>query len=1081
MTPFFYPYNSSSDLHTSLIRQTAIVSRTNSAIVFLIGSAVLAGWFFNVQSIKEVFPGLATMKANTAVSFVLSGLSLWFLLRQRTTTVKKAKEQIISLLCGLTVALISGLTLCEYLFTTDFGIDEILFKDADSKEFPGRMSIGTAVNFFLISFALLILQARNEKKHWSGQALAFISAAISSLALIAYLYNFRSLYGFTPFSSIALHTTVAFLFLSIGIICSSPNVGWMETVTSDGIGGIFFRRLLPYAIIIPIVLGWLRLQGERQGLYGFEFGLSMLVLFAIVLLAAVAHGIAASLNTVDAERKTTLSTLESAEKRYRTTLDNLIEGCQILNFQWEYLYVNNAAEKHNRRPKEELLGSRMMDAWPGIEATEVFRVIKQAMEERIPLKLVTEFKFPDGSIGWYDIIVEPVPEGVFILSNEITEQKKIETELQKSEERYRYLFESNPLPMWVFDRETLAFLEVNEAASNHYGYSREEFLKMTIKDIRPPEEIPRLMEDIEQHHKGHDVAGVWKHRKKDGTIIDVEITSHDLLFAGRDAKLVLANDITEQKRTSETLQESEKRFRRVVEGAPNAIVAIDRKGYIVLVNSQVEHLFGYSREELLGKPIELLVPERFRTKHQDRRKAFMSQPEARPGHARGGDLMGRRKDGSEVPLEIGLNPIRTGGDTLVLASMIDLTARKRAEEQVRQLNQELEQRVVERTSQLETALASLQESKDNLRLVIDAAHDAYIGMDENGIIVDWNDEAEVTFGWKREEIIGKVLAETIMPVRYRELHAYGLKRFLSTGEATVLNTLMELSALHRDGHEFPMEITISPLRLKDKFFFSAFVRDITVRKQDEVKLQKQQEELLKRKEALEAANKELEAFSYSVSHDLRAPLRHVDGFAELLRKHAKETLDAKSQRFVNIISDSAKHMGGLIDELLVFSRMGRAEMRSTKVSLAQIVQDAMKAFEQETQERNIEWKIDSLPEVEADPSMLRLVFQNLIGNAIKYTRTRPKVVIEIRAAVQNDECVVSVRDNGVGFDMQYAHKLFGVFQRLHGPDEFEGTGIGLANVRRIISRHGGRTWAEGEVDKGAAFYFSLPSSQKGWN
>jgi signal transduction histidine kinase len=229
---------------------------------------------------------------------------------------------------------------------------------------------------------------------------------------------------------------------------------------------------------------------------------------------------------------------------------------------------------------------------------------------------------------------------------------------------------------------------------------------------------------------------------------------------------------------------------------------------------------------------------------------------------------------------------------------------------------------------------------------------------------------------------------------------------------------------------------------------------------------------------LEMANKELEAFSYSVSHDLRAPLRHTSGFLELLQKHAGSSLDTKSQRYLNMISESATQMACLIDDLLAFSRTGRAEMRTRSVNLDELVKETIKNLKQETEGRDIVWKIAPLPEVQADPSLLHQVLVNLISNGLKYSRTRTRGEIEIGCRPDhNGEHVIFIRDNGVGFDMKYANKLFGVFQRLHDNDEFEGTGIGLANVQRIINRHGGRTWAEGIVDGGATFYFSLPKSQ----
>ncbi len=225
---------------------------------------------------------------------------------------------------------------------------------------------------------------------------------------------------------------------------------------------------------------------------------------------------------------------------------------------------------------------------------------------------------------------------------------------------------------------------------------------------------------------------------------------------------------------------------------------------------------------------------------------------------------------------------------------------------------------------------------------------------------------------------------------------------------------------------------------------------------------------------LETANKELEAFSYSVSHDLRAPLRHVEGFVEILLATKAPLLDEEARHYLDTIADATRQMGRLIDDLLAFSRTARAELARSKVSLSTLVQNVIAELRHECDGRDVEWVLGTLPEVEADAALLRQVLLNLLGNALKYTQKRPKAVIEVGSRTKPEEFVIFVRDNGVGFDMRYAHKLFGVFQRLHRAADFEGTGVGLANVRRIITRHAGRTWAEAQPDKGATFYFTLP-------
>lgn len=296
-----------------------------------------------------------------------------------------------------------------------------------------------------------------------------------------------------------------------------------------------------------------------------------------------------------------------------------------------------------------------------------------------------------------------------------------------------------------------------------------------------------------------------------------------------------------------------------------------------------------------------------------------------------------------------------------------------------------------------------------------------------------------------------------------------------------LSYIGEWHHLRKDGTQITVEIDSHGFLYEGNPARIVVINDITERKKVEDRIRELNASLEmkveERTSLLEAANKELESFSYSISHDLRAPLRHINGFLELLSKRSLDQMDEKSVQYLRSISAASTHMGLLIDDLLNFSRTGRMEMKPHHIDMNRALSDALAIMEQETSGRNIEWRINQLPLVYADYSMIRQVWVNLISNAIKYTRKRDAAVIEVGCRTEDTEYVFYIRDNGTGFDMNYSQKLFGVFQRLHTNEEFEGTGIGLANVRQVITRHRGRTWAEGEVDAGATFYFSLPFAE----
>jgi PAS domain S-box-containing protein len=384
--------------------------------------------------------------------------------------------------------------------------------------------------------------------------------------------------------------------------------------------------------------------------------------------------------------------------------------------------------------------------------------------------------------------------------------------------------------------------------------------------------------------------------------------------------------------------------------------------------------------------------------------------------------------------------------------------RRRVERELLQARDHLQMEVAERTQQ-----ASL----------LGLTHDSIFVRDMDFFITYWNKGAQELYGWSAQEALGQhsqELLRTEYPTALEEIRTELVRAGRWEGELrrrTAGGTEVVVASrwsLRRDEQGRPTAILETS-------------NDVTDRKRREQEIETLNRALAAGSKELETTNKELEAFAYSVSHDLRAPLRHMAGYAELLQKRVSSLMDEKSHRYMAMILESAKRMGNLIDDLLAFSRIGRAETQKTQVNLEQLVKEAVSEVKQEASGRDIVWRIGALPVCYGDRSMLRLVFINLLSNAVKFTRPRPRAEIEIGCAEGSRGVVeVFVKDNGAGFDMKYAGKLFGVFQRLHQTESFEGTGIGLATVQRIIHRHGGNVRAEAVVDHGATFYFSIPGA-----
>jgi len=633
-------------------------SQIAGTIVTLVGAMVLLGWMFDITTLKSVFPGLVSMKPNTSLGFIFSGLSLLFLNFKKSNPITQRIAQASAVIVGL----IGLLTFYQYISGQGLGIDQLLFKEPPGTVgtyAPGRMAATTALNFLLIGLALLFLF--NPKGYKTAQSLTVIAGLIGLLNLMGYLYGVKTLYGVATHTQMALHTALAFVIIGFGILCSRPEAGFMRLVISDTVGAIMLRRLLPIAILAPFLFGWLRIIGQKENLYGMEFGTALVAIANITIFVTLIWYNAKKLHAADLERK-------------------------------------------------------------------------------------------------------------------------------KIEEENRNFF-------------TLS--------------------------------------------------------------LDM------LCIAGFD-------------------------------------------GYFKKLNPSWEKTLGFTVKELCAKPFVDFV-------HRDDRERTIAEA----------------------------GKLATGRETI---------------------------------------------SFENRYLCKDGS-----------------------YKW--------ILWNSVPSMEGRLIYANA--------------------------------------------------RDITERKRVEEEIKKLNEDLRKQASQLEAANKELEAFSYSVSHDLRAPLRSIDGFSLALLEDYGDKLDQEGKGNLGRVRAGCKRMSQLIDDMLNLSRLTRAEMRPEKVNLTALAQEIISELKNAEPGRKVEVSISDNLFAHCDLRLISAVLENLLNNAWKYTSKHTKAKIEIGSLNQNGKPVFYVKDDGAGFDMRYADKLFGAFQRLHRMDEFEGNGVGLATVKRVIHRHGGKVWAEAEPEKGATFYFTL--------
>jgi PAS domain S-box-containing protein len=482
----------------------------------------------------------------------------------------------------------------------------------------------------------------------------------------------------------------------------------------------------------------------------------------------------------------------------------------------------------------------------------------------------------------------------------------------------------------------------------------------------------------------------------------------------------------------------------LIEAASDAMVCVDARGRIALVNAGVEQLFGYRREELIGQPVEVLVPDGISAAHPGLRAEYAVDTQPRP-LGTGIELAGRRRDGTTFPAAISLSAIDADQGTLITAAIRDVTYWRLAAET------SVAQDITER-----------QRAEARFRGLLEAVPDAMVCVRDDGRIALVNGQTERLFGYQRNELVGQPV-EMLVPDLVRDAHRGRRAGQEADPQPRPMGPGSQLAGRRRNGSTFPADISLSTIGSDEGPLITAAVRDMTEHQQ--VK-------------DLERANQNMESFAYSVAHDLRAPLRALSGFGEALLEDYGDILDDEGRDYAGRIIEASEQMATLIDDLLRLSRISRADVRLHAVDLGAEATRIAAELQRSDPGRRVSFAIQRPVQVQADPGLIRTVLQNLLENAWKFTSGQADASIEFGADPAGDgRLCCYVRDNGAGFDPAYIDQLFQPFQRLHKTREFPGTGVGLASVRQIVERHGGCVGAEGAIGEGAVFHFTIKAEE----
>ncbi|MBS1593129.1 MAG: PAS domain S-box protein [Bacteroidetes bacterium] len=967
------------------------------AIVLMVGVLVMAGWQWDIEVLRRPLPHLAAMNPLSAVLFIASSFSL--LLYHAS-----GRYRYIALIFAVAGVIVAALRMIDAAGGLGWDIDLVFFRHrlwlAEPGNVSNRMGLNTALGFLLICASLLLTYIRRGLLiQRAAVGLALAAMVLGTFSLLCYLYyvpEFYSLLGLLP---ISVHSSICFMLMAAAIVGIHEEVPLMRAINSQHYGGVIARRLIPAIMGLTILFGYMRLYASWQRPFSTELGVAILITLIIMSLIGLTWYLAALLNKSDKLRtaaevklqkfnsdlrqdvsRQTRKILDN-EQHFREKMDNMREGIQIIGHDWRYIYVNDALVAQSHYTREELIGRTPMELYPGVEATALYAVLQEVMTHRVARRTEDVFTFPDGSQNFFDMSIQPVPEGIFILSVDITEQRRNANRVLKMNRLYAFLSAINQSLVHIREEKQLLdrLCDIALGAGTFNGmwlglYNAAGNVDVSTRDAGPDGTVDGIHFD--------NIA------PDDPRFYHVPIG-----VAWRTGQYAVSNDAWSDPHLTQWHEVMRERNIKSVIGFP-----LRKHGVVVGAFAFVcdtAHFFDTEEIALLDEvagdisfALEVMDQERKRTEAErllevNQAHLTRAQAIAHVGHWEASFATGIAVWSEESCRMFGLDPS-------------------------------------DRLHSYETWLSFIH--PDDLQMVLE----------EN----------------KKPDVI-----QTGVSFDHRIIWRDGTVRYLHSEAKYELNDQGQPIGMY------------------------GISQDITERKLAEQEIHQLNEQLEHRVEErtaeLTEANKALEAFSYSASHDLRAPLRAISGYIGVINEEYGKDFNKDLTQLFAQVSGGAKRMNAIIDDMLTLARYSKGNLQIREIDMDMLVQTVWDNLSITTPNHACLIK-QKLPLVQGDFSMLEQVLVNLLSNAIKYSSKKAEPAITIGCSSTAAEVTFFIQDNGAGFDMAAYSKLFGAFQRLHGASEFEGTGVGLLLVKRIIEKHGGLVWAEGKVGEGATFYFSLP-------